>query len=144
MGAIDTRACRTDLDTLLGAIVSVSNQALKIAVESAEEAAKATTLFNNQTHKTRDSIKGTSFGQNGTLSAGKAARYIELGTPPHKITGKNGGYLKFQMNGTTMFRRSVNHPGTKPRPFMTIARDIGEKVLSESLEYFLTYAIERI
>lgn len=41
------------------------------------------------------------------------------GTLPHKITAKNAKALKFRMAGRTVYRRSVNHPGTKPNPYLT-------------------------
>jgi hypothetical protein len=31
--------------------------------------------------------------------------------PPHKITAKGGGTLRFQIGERVMFRKSVNHPG---------------------------------
>ena len=45
------------------------------------------------------------------------APMIEYGTPPHKIKAK-GGALKFKIGGNTIFAKSVNHPGTRARPFM--------------------------
>lgn len=39
---------------------------------------------------------------------------IDGGSRPHKITAKNGKALMFMTGGKTIFRRSVNHPGTKP------------------------------
>lgn len=39
---------------------------------------------------------------------------IDGGARPHRIAAKNGKALRFVMGGKVMFRRSVNHPGTKP------------------------------
>ena len=41
------------------------------------------------------------------------AAYIEAGTRPHTIYPRRGKYLVFQAaDGTTVFARKVNHPGT--------------------------------
>jgi HK97 gp10 family phage protein len=45
--------------------------------------------------------------------------YVEFGTKPHVIRPKTpGGVLVFKMNGTTVFAKKVNHPGTKAQPFV--------------------------
>jgi hypothetical protein len=45
--------------------------------------------------------------------------YVEMGTKPHKIVPKSqGGVLVFTVGGKKVYARSVNHPGTKPQPFM--------------------------
>lgn len=67
--------------------------------------------------------------------AGYAA-YVELGTRPHVIRPKRGGFLRFPAKGAAkrlsgaptrgavraggayVFARKVNHPGTKPQPFL--------------------------
>lgn len=51
------------------------------------------------------------------------ARAVENGSRPHVIRAKNGGALRFVMNGRVMFRRSVNHPGTKPTKFLRTATE---------------------
>lgn len=47
------------------------------------------------------------------------ARYVLEGTGPHVITASAARALRFYPAGgdTAVFRRSVNHPGTKPDPF---------------------------
>lgn len=45
--------------------------------------------------------------------------YVEFGTKPHTIRPKTpGGVLVFKMNGTTVYAKKVNHPGTKAQPFV--------------------------
>lgn len=41
------------------------------------------------------------------------------GTRPHVITASPGGKLKFTKNGKQIFTKQVNHPGTKPNPYLT-------------------------
>lgn len=47
------------------------------------------------------------------------AHLVEFGTRPHNISAKANGWLSF----LNIFRLSVQHPGTKPRPFMRPALD---------------------
>ena len=55
----------------------------------------------------------------GVTAHAKYARYVHDGTRPHIIRPKNpGGVLRFTMNGHVVFARSVNHPGTRARPFL--------------------------
>lgn len=42
---------------------------------------------------------------------------LEKGTSPHTITADDG-YLKFEAGGETVFRKSVQHPGTEPNPWL--------------------------
>jgi len=45
--------------------------------------------------------------------------YVEFGTKPHVIRPKTpGGVLVFKMNGTLVYAKKVNHPGTKAQPFV--------------------------
>lgn len=50
---------------------------------------------------------------------GYVAKWIEFGTVAHVIRGKNGKMLAFAGG----LHRSVNHPGTRPEPFMRPALD---------------------
>ncbi len=140
---INSRACRESLNDLSAAIVNAGAQALRAAVKDAESSAKSTALFKDKTGDTRKSIDGTADGFSGRLVAKGAATFLENGTRPHVISGKRGGLLRFVMNGRTVFARSVHHPGTAERPFMTIARDLGEQSLEHTLDFLVTSAIER-
>ena len=51
--------------------------------------------------------------------------------------------LTFQINGQWISTRSVNHPGTAPRPFMHHAEQVGERVLDYGVEYMTDFAITR-
>lgn len=57
----------------------------------------------------------------GVVGVGKEApygRFINDGSAPHVITAVNAKALRFVVNGNTLFRKSVNHPGIKARHFM--------------------------
>lgn len=59
---------------------------------------------------------------------GYIARWLEYGTRPHVIEGRDGGNLAFEGGAY----RSVNHPGIRPTPFMRPAMDskAGEAVVA--------------
>jgi hypothetical protein len=40
------------------------------------------------------------------------------GTRPHRITGRNGGMLRFTARGRVVYTRSVMHPGTRPNKYL--------------------------
>jgi hypothetical protein len=62
------------------------------------------------------------------------ARFIEAGTKAHRITARRANFLRFEVNGQTMFRRSVWHPGTKARPFLALAMASGQMALKASAQ----------
>lgn len=46
------------------------------------------------------------------------APYVNDGTRPHQIRPKRAKALRFKVGGRTVFAAVVNHPGTKPNPFL--------------------------
>jgi HK97 gp10 family phage protein len=52
------------------------------------------------------------------LNQAPYAGYVEFGTKPHVIRAKKAKALKFQVGGTTVYARKVNHPGTRPHPYV--------------------------
>lgn len=55
-------------------------------------------------------------------AGGRGARYVMIeheGSRPHKIVARRRKMLRFVQNGQTVFRRSVNHPGTTGTFFLT-------------------------
>lgn len=60
----------------------------------------------------------------GVTANANYAAAVELGTRPHVIRPKGGKRaLKFNVGGRTVFATSVNHPGTRPRPFLKNAAE---------------------
>jgi len=41
------------------------------------------------------------------------------GTRPHRISGRNGGMLRFAKQGRIVYARSVMHPGTRPNKYLS-------------------------
>ena len=70
------------------------------------------------------------------------ARFYEYGTRPHRIEAKNGKALYFQVNGKGVFARSVNHPGTKPHPFMQKAADYARVLIVAEMRAALNKVYE--
>lgn len=48
------------------------------------------------------------------------AEYVHDGTRPHVIRAR-GRALRFVVGGRVVYARSVQHPGTRARPFLTRA-----------------------
>ncbi|SRR5712691_2067245 len=66
----------------------------------------------------------------GTIVRGEVYSHVpygymqEVGTRPHVILPrKSGGYLRFEVGGRVVFAKKVNHPGTKPTPWLHEAFD---------------------
>lgn len=140
---IDGDQLRRDLHDLQAVLRNAASQALREAVNAAQQTAKNTSLFRDRTGATRKSITGAVFGSNGVVEARGAAVFLQNGTRPHTISARNAKTLAFQVNGRTVFRRSVKHPGTAARPFMTEAERVGEQTLLYGLEYFTEYATRK-
>lgn len=49
------------------------------------------------------------------------APYVHDGTRPHVIRPKRGKALRFVIGGQVVFARVVQHPGTRPNPFLNRA-----------------------
>lgn len=60
------------------------------------------------------------------------ASYVEEGTPPHLIPGNPT--LSFDWKGERVHFRYINHPGSRPYPFMHLAYYKAERVLIKEIE----------
>lgn len=71
----------------------------------------------------------------GMVNYGK---YVEFGTPPHKITAKEAKALHWKDADGDHFAKSVMHPGTRPNPFIrhTLHTKLG-KILNENMRMHL-------
>jgi HK97 gp10 family phage protein len=77
--------------------------------------------FKNQSGDLRRSIVGRAeSAERGVVSTDiPYAEYVEYGTRPHTITPKSGNFLAWKgKSGKMVFARKVNHPGSKPYPYM--------------------------
>lgn len=66
-------------------------------------------------------------------SEAKHSASVEYGTKPHVIRATNAKALSFKVGGKQVFAKKVNHPGTRPNPFM---RSSARKVQKEIPKIF--------
>ena len=144
---LDAREFVSAMGLLQGAVRNAAHQTLVSGVKAAHMSAKTTDLFKDGPDaKLRGTIvMGIPEPFAGFVKAGDAtvkyARFVESGTPPHDIRPKNGEALRFTVNGETLYRRVVHHPGTAARPFMHRAAVVGQQTLDYGLEVFLAPVI---
>lgn len=151
MSAVEfqTEGFREGLDLLNAGLHNGAHQALVAAETAAYDSAKNTTLFKDGPEaKLRNSIRKELLDAlHARVVAGghgvREARFVENGTAPHEIAAKGGGSLRFVVNGHTIFRRVVHHPGTQARPFMAEAAVLGEHTLEYGLDYFSDAAVAK-
>lgn len=90
----------------------------------------------------RQGRQGANRQANRTSADGFYAAWVEKGTRPHRIEGRNGKHLAFVGNaGALIFRRGVNHPGARPKPFLSTAYE-SEK--HAALQRVKTYVTDRL
>jgi hypothetical protein len=70
-----------------------------------------------------------------TITMAEHALYVELGTPPHIIRPKNAKALHWKSAGKDVFAKRVNHPGTRPNPFIrtTLMKDL-PKIVEKNID----------
>lgn len=125
---------------------NVMRQALRAGAKVIQDKAKE--LVPVHTGDLKKSLKLSTRSRKGIVTVSVAtrgkgayiARFIEFGTAPHLIKGRNGGMLKFvARDGNTVETASVNHPGIKAKPFLRPSLDakakeaiiaVGEKIRS--------------
>lgn len=131
-------ALRASNAAFLKELDAVVKRQVRTATVSAQRDAAKTNKFESRTGKTKASVKRdialTARGYRGRIrSVRKVARYMEKGTRPHVIRAKRSRVLRFHSGGALVFRRSVNHPGTKPTWFMRDAAERAYARLGQSL-----------
>lgn len=67
-------------------------------------------------------------------SSAPYAQFVIEGTQPHVILPTTGQFLAFNVGGSWFFSRLVNHPGTKPNPFVERAVEATLPALRARLE----------
>ena len=108
---------------------SVLRGALRAGANVVMAEAKANDWFPVDSGLLRDGLKVTTNSRRGRVTAkvkatGKhafIAPWLEYGTAAHKITAKKGKGLFFG----GLFVKGVQHPGSRPKPFMRTALDGG-------------------
>ncbi len=102
---------------------SMIARAAAIAAKEAIDTQQNRSTFVNRTNAARDGAVARVV----TLRSGrriritnraKHARFLEGGTRAHVITARRGRVLRFMSGGGPVFRRSVQHPGTRAYKFI--------------------------
>lgn len=117
---------KSDMEKVVGKVRKMSEEAqtgtkTQVLKSAMQVEAVAKSLAPSKTSKLRGSIKTklTNGGMGAEVTATAAhAAYVEYNTRAHIIKAKKAKALKFNMDGKTMFRKWVRHPGTKEQPFM--------------------------
>ena len=69
---------------------------------------------------------------------------IHDGSKPHKIEPKTKKALSFESGGSLYARRSVQHPGTKPDPFLTEALENKQSEIANEFDFVLDELAQRL
>jgi hypothetical protein len=139
--SLDIDIDASELRAASTAFLSALSRGAQVATE---DEAKATRLrivggawWTNRTDKTAKSFTVLTSPESldaSLRSGAKVARFLLNGTKPHPIAARRADALAFVVNGTTLFRRSVNHPGTKPRPYLTTEATRAEPLLRDRVD----------
>ncbi len=110
------------------------DQAIEISMKEAGDQVKKnvadTTAFKGSILRKMVKVNRVSKYVFQTSMDSKIAVYMNDGTKPHVIAARRVRFLRFQgASGATIFRRSVNHPGTKATHFF----DEANKLAFESM-----------
>jgi hypothetical protein len=131
-------------------IVVGLQRAVGHAVTIGTKRARSEHAWQDRTYATRDALLGavedTGRGATGTFGpadtkGGENAVRLATGTPPHRIEARRAKFLRFQAGGDTLFRRGVNHPGTKPDPYLDLAAESAGEELLLAVEQILDEAL---
>jgi HK97 gp10 family phage protein len=111
------------------------------ACEEGAAEARSVHRWKNRTGQLEASIHArvevsTPGGASGVIEAAAPyASYLEEGTPPHVIEARHAPALHWvDDSGEHHFAKRVNHPGTKPSPFMGPAYQKAERVVERDVE----------
>ena len=77
-------------------------------------------------------VKEVGDGEASIQALAPYAAYVVNGTAPHEIRSVNARVLAFEVGGKMVFTALVQHPGTKPNPFMQRAVEDARSKAEES------------
>jgi hypothetical protein len=126
-------------------------RAVQVACEAGAQEAKTVHRYKDRSGNLTRSISGrvTGFdhlGATGILEAtAKYASFVENGTKPHRIEARKAKALRWEgSDGEVHFAKGVNHPGTKPHPFMGPGFVKVEQVLEAQVNLAIAKAAEEL
>ncbi len=122
-----------DLERRHDGFIKLHDQNTELSLAESGQAAlgfvKTKPGFDRQTGRTQAKTKAKIIRRRGRAVAlrvsnsAKHAAVLEKGSAPHRIRAKQGKALRFWGFGKLVFRKSVQHPGTKPYRFLSRARN---------------------
>lgn len=133
------------LRTVMGNLVNdAADQVLQLAQAYApvRSGALRGSLNKHFTANTMTATVGTNIPYAQFMEYGTASRG-EFGGSAYTIVPKKGKYLKFQVNGRTVYAKKVRHPGVAPRPFLRPALERVVVPLAKSMGDAAVLAITR-
>ena len=140
---IKTDAMKRALAKFAEQLEHEASEALSAALFAAGAEARANISRQTKRHTGR-LLEGTKIQQatayTGRLfSSAPYAGYVDAGTRAHTIAARRAKTLAFTVGGKRVFRRTVHHPGTTPRPFVAPAAHMGESVLQIRLQHSVNH-----
>lgn len=123
------RALKVKLDNAKKGVQTGLRSGINAAIISLESSIKKDYLSGQLANAITGNLRRSVFSRmvddrNGLVGVGAEAPYaifVNDGTRPHIIEARNAKALRFEMGGNVLYRRMVNHPGTKPTLFMETA-----------------------
>ncbi len=119
----------SDYDTKIGRLQSGLRQMPRLMLEQGSAVIENDLKRNVpvRTGRLRDSITREVFENHAIVRTNSGyGRYVNDGTQPHIIYPKHGRFLRFEIEGKTIYAKRVRHPGFTGRHFV-------ESTISESL-----------
>jgi hypothetical protein len=125
---IDTRSLRAAHSRFLATHRAAVSTELRLAAEIGVAEVQRKPGFTRRTGATQAAttskvVRTRSGGVVRLRNTKGHARTLEGGSKPHVIRARSAKALRFIGKGGLVFRKSVNHPGTKPYRFLSRARD---------------------
>ena len=122
--------------------IDLNKEVLKSALRITAQAKR--NLYNNRSIKTSNLWKSITYRHIPSKHGAEVytdvfyAPYVEDGTQPHIIKVKNAKALHWISGNKHIFAKSVNHPGTRAKPFMKPAADKEQPLYIANIKRVLT------
>lgn len=101
-----------------GPAMRLIKQAQRATLAQAKSNAPVDTGALRNAHRDGPIVVTSSGIKTEIIASQKYAEGVHEGTKPHVIRPKNKKFLSWMGPGGRIFARSVNHPGSKPRPWL--------------------------
>jgi|HubBroStandDraft_1064217.scaffolds.fasta_scaffold98275_3 hypothetical protein len=134
---VDGKQARRDLQMMRARLYVAIEMSVAAGVTAAANSAAASTLFKDQSGKTRKSIRGRVNGMRGRVVARGAMFFLVNGTRGHGPS--HAKMLRFVVNGQAVYAKWVK--GITPRPIMSDAAQAGAAAMHLAAQHYVGEAI---